>query len=126
VLVPFDAPNWVTNTATITATSDNSGGQVSSELTTWTGGTWDGVSRWFGQKKYVGCRFDTNYMSTQGGRIDGGDVGFVRGRFGTTQIAQPVIYDRRVDYNHSTPLRIDGGDVGAVRGRFGQLCPEQP
>jgi hypothetical protein len=102
VLVPFDAPNWVTNTATITATSDNSGGQVSSELTTWTGGYFDGTS-------YVRCRYDFDAS----GIIALADVLEVSDRFGDPA----PLYD----FDFSGLIAV--ADVLEVADRFGDSCP---
>ncbi len=63
VEIPEAEVKWVTHTATITATSQNQGTAVASELTTLTGGYWNGTA-------WVGCRHDFDYS----GRVMPSDI----------------------------------------------------
>jgi hypothetical protein len=102
VEIPEAEVKWVTHTATITATSQNQGTAVASELTTFTGGHWDGTA-------WVGCRYDLGGS----GRVIMDDVREVFDFLGEPD--KP-----RYDYGHSGRVIMD--DVRSAFGVVGTPC----
>ena len=112
VAVPYEEVDWVTHTATITATSESYGTMANATLTTRTGGTWVADRPGPDGPGYVGCRHDINYS----GDIDFyQDVQTVAGKY-------PSTMEPWYDYNHSGDIDFSQ-DVQRVAGKYPQECP---